>query len=151
LNSIWDETIRLTAFAASVRFLTCDLEIGGKTLRKGNRLMIPQRQLHFSTEAFGQDASEFNFDRFLKEPGLRRHPSLRPFGGGATMCPGRNLAKQTTLAFVAMAVHAFEMVLDPPGQKFPSPLEGKPSIGLVDIMEDTDLTVRLEPRHTSSL
>lgn len=151
LNSIWDETIRLTAFAASVRFLTCDLEIGGKTLRKGNRLMIPQRQLHFSTEDFGQDASEFNPDRFLKQPGLRRHQSLRPFGGGATMCPGRNLAKQTSLAFVAMAVHAFEIVLDPPCQKFPTPSEGKPSIGLVDIMEDTDLTVRLIPRHMSSL
>lgn len=151
LNSIWDETIRLTAFAASVRFLTCDLEIGGKTLCKGNRLMIPQRQLHFSKQAFGQDASEFNPERFLKDPALRRHPSLRPFGGGATMCPGRNFAKQTTLAFVVMAVHTFRMVLDPPNQKFPSPSEGKPSIGLVDIMEDTDLTVRLLPPHKSSL
>ncbi|KAJ0120683.1 cytochrome P450 [Diaporthe amygdali] len=146
LNSIWEETIRLTAFAASVRFLTCDLEIGGKTLRKGNRLMIPQRQLHFSTRAFGQDASMFNPDRFLENPALRRHPSLRPFGGGATMCPGRNLAKQTTLAFVALAVHTFDMVLDPPNQKFPRPSEGKPSIGLIDIMEDSDLRVRLVPR-----
>ena len=145
LNSIWEETIRLTAFAASVRFLTCDLDIGGKTLRKGNRLMIPQRQLHFSTQAFGQDASQFDPDRFLKNPSLRRHPSLRPFGGGATMCPGRNLAKQTTLAFV-LALHAFDMVLDPPNQKFPRPSEGKPSIGLIDIMEDSDLKVRLISR-----
>ncbi|KAL2751871.1 hypothetical protein ACRALDRAFT_2114777 [Sodiomyces alcalophilus JCM 7366] len=146
LNSVWDETIRLAAFAASVRFLTRDVQLGGKTLRKGNRLMMPQRQLHFSKQAFGEDAAEFNPDRFLKDPALRRHPSLRPFGGGTSMCPGRNLAKQATLAFVVMAVHRFDMVLDPPSQPFPKAAEGKPSIGLVDVQEGYDLRVRLSGR-----
>jgi cytochrome P450 len=148
LNSIWDETVRLTAFAASVRFLTHDVQLGGKTLRKGNRLMMPQRQLHFSTQAFGETASDFDPDRFLKDPALRRNPSLRPFGGGTTMCPGRNLAKQTTLAFVAMVLHGFDITLDPPDQKFPRPAEGKPSIGLVDVEEGHDVYIRLSPRAT---
>ncbi|RYP10555.1 hypothetical protein DL765_008059 [Monosporascus sp. GIB2] len=143
LNSVWDETIRLTAFAASVRFLTRDIELGGKLLRKGNRLMMPQRQLHFSKQAFGDNASEFNPYRFFKEPALRRNPSLRPFGGGATMCPGRNLAKQTTLAFVATALNKFDIALDPPHQTFPKPAEGRPSIGLVDVDDGHDLRVRL--------
>ncbi|KAI1657937.1 cytochrome P450 [Daldinia decipiens] len=145
LNSIWDEMTRLTAFAASVRFLTRDIELGGKILRKGNRLMMPQRQLHFSEQVFGDDASKFNPDRFLKNPALRRNPSLRPFGGGATMCPGRNLAKQTTFAFVAIAINVFDLALDPPGQKFPEAAEGKPSIGLVDLQDGHDLLVRLCP------
>jgi hypothetical protein len=67
------------------------------------------------------------------------------------MCPGRNFAKQTTLAFVVMVVHAFDIVLAPSHQTFPRPAEGKPSIGLVDIMEDTDLTVRLVRRSPSIL
>lgn len=146
LNSVWEEIIRLTAFAASVRFLACDIEIGGKILRKGNRLMMPQRQMHFSTSAFGEDASQFNPGRFLKNPSLRRHPSLRPFGGGTTMCPGRNLAKQTTLSFIATVLHTFDLILDPPNQRFPKPSEGKSSIGLIDVENQGDLRVQLVPR-----
>ncbi|KAK4236950.1 Abscisic acid 8'-hydroxylase 4 [Achaetomium macrosporum] len=151
LNSIWGESARLTAFAASVRFLTHDIELGGKTLRNGNRLMMPQRQLHFSTQAFGHTATLFDPDRFLADPSLRRNPSLRPFGGGATMCPGRNLAKQTTLAFVAMLLHSFHLVLYPPDQKLPEPAEGKPSIGLVDVQNGNDLRVRLCTRKAAYL
>ncbi|KAK4197159.1 Abscisic acid 8'-hydroxylase 4 [Triangularia verruculosa] len=147
LNSIWEETTRLTAFAASVRFLTHDVHLGGKVLRRGNRLMMPQRQLHFDAKSFGKTAAEFDPDRFLRDPGLKRHPSFRPFGGGTTMCPGRNLAKQTTLAFVAMVLDRFDVELDPPGQKFPRPAEGKPSIGLVDVTEGEDLRVKLTPRR----
>ncbi len=146
LKSVWDETIRLTAFAASVRFLTCDVELGGKTLRKGNRLIMPQRQLHFSQDAFGSNAHEFDLERFIRNPALLRHPSFRPFGGCATMCPGRNLAKRTTLAFVAMALKRFDITLDPPEQPFPAPAEGKPSIGLVDVEVRSDLQVRLQVR-----
>ncbi|KAI0805366.1 putative cytochrome P450 [Xylaria sp. FL0064] len=146
LNSVWDETTRLTAFAASVRFLTRDIELGGKTLRKGNRLMMPQRQLHFSQEAFGPDAHKFDPERFIKNPALLRHPSLRPFGGGATMCPGRNLAKRTTLAFIAIALRTFDVTLDPCYQSFPAPAEGKPSIGLVDMRDGCDLQVKLRVR-----
>lgn len=146
LNGIWEETIRLTAFAASVRFLTCDMELGGRTLRKGNRLMMPQRQLHFSKQAFGENAAMFDPDRFIKNPSLRRNTSLRPFGGGTTMCPGRNLAKQMTLAFIAIALHRFEISLDPPDQAFPAPAEGKPSIGLIDVQDGCDIQVKIRVR-----
>ncbi|ESZ95414.1 putative cytochrome p450 [Sclerotinia borealis F-4128] len=148
LNSLWDETIRITASAASVRFLTKDIEIGNKILRKGNRIMMPQRQLHFDPKTFGADAMEFDAERFTKNPGLRRHPSLRPFGGGTSLCPGRFLAKQTTLTFIAMALNRFDIVLDPPSQPFPVPDEGKPTLALVDFVEGYDLKVKLHPRNT---
>jgi cytochrome P450 len=54
--------VRLTAFAASGRFLRHDAVLGGKTLRKGNRLMMSQRQLYFSTHAFGLIAAQFDPD-----------------------------------------------------------------------------------------
>ncbi|KAF7876406.1 hypothetical protein EAF04_001498 [Stromatinia cepivora] len=146
LNSLWDETVRITASAASVRFLTKDIEIGNKVLRKGNRIMMPQRQLHFDVNTFGADAMEFDPERFTKNPGLRRHPSLRPFGGGTSLCPGRFLAQQTTLAFIAMALNRFDIVLDPPLQPFPVPDEGKPTLALVDFEEGYDLKVKIHPR-----
>lgn len=43
LNNIWEETLRLISVGASARFLTRDVEIGGKILSKGNRIIIGSR------------------------------------------------------------------------------------------------------------
>ena len=89
LGAIWDETIRMTAYSASVRHITADTTISGKTLRKNDRVMIPYRQLHFNEEIFGKNIHQFDHERFLKNKTLQKSPSWRPFGGGITMCPGR--------------------------------------------------------------
>ncbi|KAF7586369.1 hypothetical protein BBP40_009015, partial [Aspergillus hancockii] len=92
LDAMWNETIRLSAYSASVRFVTSDTIIGGKVLRKGNRLMIPYRQLHFDESTFGLEypVDEFRPERFRqKAKNLTRSDNWRPFGGGTTMCPGR--------------------------------------------------------------
>ncbi|KAF2114938.1 cytochrome P450 [Lophiotrema nucula] len=148
LHSVWDETLRVTAFAASVRFLTEDVRIGGKILRRGNRLMIPQRQLHFNPHAFGEDAASFNHKRFLEQSKLKKHSSFRPFGGGTTLCPGRRLTEKTSLAFVAMILQKFDLELEPHTQSFPIATEGNPSIGLVDVEQGSDLKVNLRIRTT---
>lgn len=89
LSAIWHETIRLTTLSALVRYLSADTIIGGKTLRKNNRVIIPYRQLHFNEEVFGKDVHQFDPERFLKNEALPKSSSWRPFGGGTTMCPGR--------------------------------------------------------------
>lgn len=89
LEAIWNETIRVTAFSASVRHVTTDTIIGGKTLRTNDRLMIPYRQLHFDEEVFGHDVYQFRHERFLKNQTLHKSSSWRSYGGGVTMCPGR--------------------------------------------------------------
>lgn len=108
--------------------------------------MMPQRQLHFNADVFGDRVTEFNAWRFLDQTKLKRHASFRPFGGGTTLCPGRFLAKQTTLAFVASLIHRFDVLLNVPGQGFPEATVGNPSIGLVDVKEGSDLRVRLTVR-----
>ena len=89
LGAIWNETLRMTASSTSVRYLIADTVIGGKTLRKNNRVMIPSRQLHFNEEVFGRDAHQFDPDRFIRNKALLKGSSWRPFGGGTTICPGR--------------------------------------------------------------
>ena len=89
LAAIWSETVRMTAGSTSVRYLTADTVIGGKTLRKHNRVMMPSRQLHFNEEIYGQDAHRFDPERFTTNKALLKGSSWRPFGGGTTMCPGR--------------------------------------------------------------
>ena len=146
LKGIWQETVRLTAFSSSIRYITEDTLIGGRILRKGNRVVIPYRQLHFDTGVFGPDVAEFQSERFIKQPSLTRHPSWRPFGGGSTQCPGRFVAEQAAVVFVAIVLHRFDITLAPPTQSFPLPEEGNPVLGLMDPKKGCDLQVRLHSR-----
>ncbi|KAL8826677.1 MAG: hypothetical protein Q9191_003652 [Dirinaria sp. TL-2023a] len=143
LNSIWLETLRLTSASASVRFITKDTTINGKVFRKGNRLMIPYRQLHFDEGVFGVDVDYFNATRFLNHPNLARSPSWRPFGGGQTLCPGRFVAQQTVLTFVAMVLHQFDLKLTG-DQVLPRAGAGKPVLGVMAPLGD--LIVQIKPR-----
>ncbi|CAG8948903.1 hypothetical protein HYFRA_00002029 [Hymenoscyphus fraxineus] len=149
LNSVWEETMRIKTLAASVRYLTADIKLNGKILRKGNRIMIPQQQLHLS-ETFGDNITTFDPDRFLKNPSLKRNASFKPFGGGTTLCPGRFLAKRTTLAFVAIALKRFEIVLDPPCQSFPIGEEENLTLGLASWKMCSDIRVRICERPQGS-
>ncbi|KAL9038663.1 MAG: hypothetical protein Q9180_002996 [Flavoplaca navasiana] len=146
LDAIWNETLRHSAYSASVRHITEDTIIGGKTLRKGNRLMIPYRQLHFDESVFGEDAHVFEPARFEKNPKLLRSASWRPFGGGITMCPGRHVAKESVAIFIAMVLRRFniEFVRD---QVFPRGAEGTPVLGIMNIEDGEDPLVRITPRQ----
>ncbi|UKZ50161.1 hypothetical protein TrVGV298_004417 [Trichoderma virens] len=145
LNAMWNETIRMSSYAASVRFITKDTVIGGKVLRKGNRLMIPFRQLHFDQGIFGETADSFDHERFLEKAALTKTNNWRPFGGGNTMCPGRHMAKRAVLLFVAMLLQRFDIEMDG-FQPIPTAEEGKPIIGIMSIKEGSDLRVRLTTR-----
>ncbi|KAL7938509.1 cytochrome P450 [Trichoderma chlorosporum] len=145
LNAVWNETIRMSSYAASVRFITEDTVIGGKILRKGNRLMIPFRQLHFDRDIFGETAALFDHERFLKKATLARSNNWRPFGGGSTMCPGRHAAKRCVLLFVAMLLQRFDVEMDG-YQPIPTADEGQPMLGVLSIKGTDDLRVRLTAR-----
>ncbi|KAL8851305.1 MAG: hypothetical protein Q9221_003750 [Calogaya cf. arnoldii] len=146
LDGVWNETLRHSAFSASVRHITEDTIIGGKTLRKGNRLMIPYRQLHFDKGVFGEDAHSFDPARFEKNPKLLRSASWRPFGGGITMCPGRYVAKESVAIFIAIALRRFNFEFVE-GQVFPHGAEGTPVLGIMSIQDGEDPLVKITPRN----
>jgi hypothetical protein len=137
----WEETMRITAYSSSVRYVTEDTVIGGTILRKDYRIMMPYRQMHLDSSIFGDRVEEFVSERFVKNPNLRRHNMT--FGGGATQCPGRHLATHAILIFVAMLFHRFDVSLDPPNQKFPVFEEAHPVLGIVDVKRSTDLRIKL--------
>ena len=140
LKSIWLETLRLSSASASVRFITQDTFIDGKLLRRGNRLMIPYRQLHFNESVFGDDVNSFDPMRFANKEHLTRSASWRPFGGGQTLCPGRFVAQQTILSFVAMILHNFDFDLAFP-QEFPRADEGRPVLGIMGSLDDVAIRI----------
>lgn len=128
VDAIWHETLRLAGWAASVRLVTRDVVIGGKQMRKGNRVMVPHRLLHFDKAIFGYDTESWRPERWLSTEAsekLSTSSSWRPFGGGRTKCSGRFLAKYFVTAFVATLLRRFdiEAIDDPP---MPQPDVGRP-------------------------
>ncbi|KAI2610572.1 putative cytochrome p450 [Hypoxylon sp. NC1633] len=152
VDAIWHETLRMAGWAASVRLVTRDVIIGGKRMRKGNRVMVPHRLLHFDENVFGDDVHSWRPRRWLgTEAGrkLPNSPSWRPFGGGKTKCSGRFLAKYVVTAFVATLLRRFdiEMVGDPP---VPQPDVGRPVLGIISVKEGQDYVVSVRTRLVDS-
>ncbi|KAK9415715.1 hypothetical protein SUNI508_10193 [Seiridium unicorne] len=162
-ESVWNETIRMSAYASSVRYITRDTTIGGKILRQGHRLMIPYRQLHFDEDVFGPSVDELRPERFgfniaatcgeqNKGSGahrnLTRGDSWRPFGGGVTMCPGRYIAKRSVHMFMALLLHRYDV--ESVGQRtVPEPEMGKPVLGIMSVKDGSgQVRVRLTPRNS---
>jgi cytochrome P450 len=144
LRGVWDETLRVTAFSSSVRFVAEDTVIGGKLLRKDRRIMMPYRQMHLNEAVFGERTGEFDAERFVRNPKLRRYNMA--FGGGSSKCPGRHFSGQATMVFVAMMLHRFEISLDPADQKFPEAEESRPVLGLISVKKSSGLDLKLTRR-----
>ncbi|KAI1127998.1 cytochrome P450 [Nemania abortiva] len=146
LDAMWAEMLRLSAFAASVRIVTADTIVGGKTLRQGNRLMVPYRQLHINEAVFGDEVETFRHTRFIEKPRLAQGSSFRPFGGGSTACPGRHVAKRAVLIFVALVLRRYDIKLLP-GQKIIEADLTKPVPGLMSPKMDEDMLVQMVERQ----
>ena len=116
--------------------------IGGKLLRPGGMVLIPSRQLHSNANIWGANHQDFNESRFAKNPSLLRHSSYRPFGGGVSLCPGRKIAKEQILTFVAILLHDFDIRLNrETAQQFPKLNAKAASLGVTGPAKGMDLSV----------
>ncbi|KAI1345675.1 putative cytochrome p450 [Xylaria sp. FL0043] len=153
VDAVWHETLRLTGWAASVRLIMADTVIGGKFMRKGNRVMVPHRLLHFDEDVFGAEPQAFRPERWMQKQAddgsgtssLARNPSWRPFGAGKTMCSGRFLARFSVTTFAAVLLHRFDVQLvgNPP---FPRADEGRPVLGTMSVKDGSDFKVVISLR-----
>ena len=152
LMAVLNEALRLTFGSISVRKIVARTVIGNKTLRSGNTIMIPIRQLHYDEYAFGGDADEFDPNRFLNN-NLDQSPSYRPFAGGITHCPGRFLAKREVLLFVALALHRFDIEVvgnanpdlnDEKGVSSPPVIDHvRPNLGIMAPVKGTEVYIKI--------
>lgn len=150
LDSVLHEVLRLYTSSASMRYIDEDTEIGGKILRKGNRIMLPYRTLHEDPEVYGHDSKTFRWDRFIKSPGLKRSSSYRPFGGGATLCAGRFLAQKEVLRLIGTALFRYDISLsqNTEGRRssFPRVDDKKPTFGMMATSDGDDLEISIKKR-----
>ncbi|KAK0634373.1 cytochrome P450 [Bombardia bombarda] len=157
LNSIFNEVLRLNNTAAAVRVATEKTTLsGGKTIPQGGMLVIPFRQLHTNEAVWGDDVGRFNPERFIG-PGAGggantkdRSSSFRPFGGGATYCPGRTLAKHEVFGFTAILLRRFDISLARGAakvkQRMPQLNSMTPSFGLNGPIQGQDVIVDIADR-----
>lgn len=148
LISVYQETLRVVTSSVSVRNVVKPLELGGRLLWPGSRVLIPYRQILMNDDVFGPDAARFNPERFLKNPSLAKNLSFRPFGSGTTHCPGRFLAQKEVLTFIAVALGRFDVHKSIEGSRryfFPRLELKKPCLGIMAPIKGDDVEVLVRP------
>ncbi|TVY49533.1 25-hydroxycholesterol 7-alpha-hydroxylase [Lachnellula occidentalis] len=113
LRSTYLEALRLTSKPWSVRKVASDVTISqdkmsdaaaSYMLHKGEYITLPH-ELHMTDPKYFQDPDKFEPERFLvtKEDGTLSTDAgtIRPYGGGPSMCKGRIFAERECLAAVA--------------------------------------------------
>jgi cytochrome P450 len=129
-------------------------------------VMIPLRPNHQDPKTYGERVDEFVPDRFLqdfiktdssnghaadstsvgtKAPSIK---SMKPFGGGITLCPGRHFAVNETVTFIASALRRFDIEVVE-SQKEAKPLTSYPVAGTFP--PDRDVSVRIRLKNSISV
>ncbi|KAL4733347.1 cytochrome P450 [Aspergillus similis] len=73
---------------------------------------------HFPEGSFGQDAAEYNPDRWIGEQAKRIEKYFMPFGHGYNSCPGRHLATIELSKVIATLVRDYDIRQQSPGQSW---------------------------------
>ncbi|KAL8877867.1 MAG: hypothetical protein Q9192_008577 [Flavoplaca navasiana] len=155
LEALYLKVMRIVNAALSARKSVADTSMGNKIPRKGNTVLIPFQQLHRDKAAFGSDPAPFDPQRFLLDKSLKNSDSYRPFGGGVNYCPGRFLAKQEMLVFVALLINRFDFNIPPvlakggsscQPQSFPLLDNSTPALGVNGPVPGMDVYVNIKSR-----
>jgi cytochrome P450 len=143
LTAVYHEALRVSSSSTSIRIVMEDARVGHFHLRKGERIVIPHRQLLFNENIFGDDVHEFNHERFIRMPGLAKSPHYRPFGSGASLCPGRAIAHKEVITFVAIAIGKFQCRTAASDKRMPKMDTETPSIGIMGPEKGEDITMAI--------
>lgn len=166
LQAIYVETLRLHISFSITRQAIRDTIVDGYEVRKGAIVQAPSLIAHYDDiwDSDGHSSSEFWPDRHLKHVETtdkegntttrsefsmgNRNPYWFPYGGGVSMCPGRNFAKQEIIVTIAILTTMFDIefaewtMLD----GSPSDREARNSDGFATMLPDRDLKVRVKRR-----
>ncbi|OAY77576.1 Cytochrome P450 734A6 [Ananas comosus] len=116
VGMILNETLRLYPPAvATIRRAKADVELGGYVIPRDTEVLIPIMGVHHDARLWGPDAAQFNPGRFAEGVArAARHPTaFIPFGLGARMCIGQNLALLEAKLTVAIILQRFVFRLAP--------------------------------------
>ncbi|WOH02938.1 hypothetical protein DCAR_0522328 [Daucus carota subsp. sativus] len=106
------ETLRLYPVDNSISRRTLkNVKVGSLNIPAGTEVYVPQSAVHHDTKIWGADANEFNPARFENPP--KHLGAYFPFGLGARICIGRNLAMVEAKIILAMIIKKFSFEVSP--------------------------------------
>lgn len=153
LQSTLQEVLRVYSRGASSRFVMEDTVLNSQyLLQQGSILMMPTAVIHSDPRAWGQP--DFQARRFLvqkasvvQEPGSKRSSaaSYRPFGGGATLCPGRHFASAEILALTAMIVYKYDLTPTSGRWTVPNPYQTSLATNIFPPKTDIEVVMSVRP------
>jgi unspecific monooxygenase len=114
VRRVLDEALRLWPTApAYTRTPREDLVLStGHTMRPGDWAIVLLPLVHRDPAAWGDDAADFDPDRFDRSRG-RTPPAYKPFGTGERACIGRQFALHEAVLVLAMVLHRYDLAGDP--------------------------------------
>lgn len=144
LHSTFQELLRMHALGASARFVREDIMLDNQyLLKKGMVVQMPMAVMHSDPTVWGVDVQEFQPRRFLNK---QNPTAYRPFGGGASLCPGRHFVTLETLALTACMVLRYDLTSADGGQ-LRVPAQKQESLATNVFPPERDVSVRVTERQ----
>ncbi|POX37900.1 cytochrome P450 [Streptomyces sp. Ru73] len=108
VRRVLDEVIRLHGVTFLMRRSTEPVTLGDTALPAGTEVAFSMYAIHRDPDVFGKDAHEFNPDRWLDNPEIKRR--FMPFGGGNRKCIGDQFALAEATIAIAEVLRDWRMV-----------------------------------------
>jgi hypothetical protein len=110
MMAVFQESMRFHSTVMSAKTVERDIILADTYLLKaGSLLMIPGPVVHSDINVWGATVNKFDHHRFIDTKKKPSTSAFRPFGSGATMCPGRHFSTNAILGLTAMVVMQFDV------------------------------------------
>lgn len=150
LHSTFQELLRVHAMGAGARYVREDVMLNNEyLLKKGMVVQMPMAVMHSDPQIWGANVADFQPRRFLKEADTARENksqsvAYRPFGGGASLCPGRHFVTLEVMALTALMVLRFDIT--PLRGEWHIPTQRQESLATNVFPPDKDIGVKVRTR-----
>lgn len=145
LTSIFQEALRHQAIGSGSRMVTEDTLLNHRfLLKKGAFLVMPNEPIHFNEQIWGSNVKDFNAQRFESIGSKVPAGTLRAFGGGVNLCPGRFFAMTEILCMVLLCSLKYDFV--PISGKWEKPQPDQNVMSSIVLPPRDKLMVRIEAR-----
>lgn len=150
LHSTFQELLRVHAMGAGARYVREDVMLNDKyLLKKGMVVQMPMAVMHSEPRIWGANVADFQPTRFLKQADAARENksqsvAYRPFGGGASLCPGRHFVTLEVMALTALMVLRFDIT--PSCGKWHIPPQRQESLATNVFPPEKDIRVKVKRR-----